>query len=203
MVEEIRDLIDKINQEGIQAAEQKAKHIEEEARQRVAEILQKAKAEAEKLIEDAKKEISGYQESARASLKQAGRDLLLDLKKELNEILGRLVTFQIKEALKPQEMAQIIYSLIKEYKGKEKGDIVVSLNKADLEKLEKAMFSALQGEIKSKIVLKPSEEISAGFLISYDSGKSYFDFTDTALVEYISMYLKPKLTEILQDPSAK
>jgi vacuolar-type H+-ATPase subunit E/Vma4 len=46
--------------------------------------------------------------------------------------------------------------------------------------------------------VQPSEDISSGFIISYDQGKSYFDFSDKALAEYIAGYLKPQLSEILK-----
>ena len=52
-------------------------------------------------------------------------------------------------------------------------------------------------------MLKPAEDILGGFTISFDSGKSQFDFTDQALAEYIGQYLKPKLEEILQAATEK
>jgi len=48
-------------------------------------------------------------------------------------------------------------------------------------------------------VLTSGEEISGGFTISFDSGKSCYDFTDKALADYIGTYLKPKLNQILQE----
>jgi len=57
--------------------------------------------------------------------------------------------------------------------------------------------------VKSGIVLKPSEQISGGFLISFDRGRSAYDFTDQGLAEYIGGYLKPKLNRILQDAIQK
>ncbi|PIW68507.1 MAG: V-type ATP synthase subunit E, partial [Candidatus Omnitrophica bacterium CG12_big_fil_rev_8_21_14_0_65_42_8] len=53
-------------------------------------------------------------------------------------------------------------------------------------------------EAKKGIVVRASDEISVGFTISFDAGKSQYDFTDKALAEYIGVYLKPKLSEILK-----
>jgi len=50
MAEEIRDLIEKINQEGIKAAEEKAQNIEAAAKQRADNILSHARLEAEEMI---------------------------------------------------------------------------------------------------------------------------------------------------------
>lgn len=196
MTEEIKDLIEKIQQEGIQAAQDKAKEIEAFARRQAEEIVKKAKAEAEKLISEAKEQIAKREENTRILLQQAGRDVLLGLRKEINAMLERLVISGIRQALTAEELTKILTTLIKNYHGKE--NIIVLLKEEDLEKLEKAFLEALKEETKKGIALHPAEDIQAGFIISYDNGKSYYDFTDEALAEYIGSYLKPKLKEILK-----
>jgi len=198
MAEEIKDLIEKIQQEGIRVAEDKAKEIEAKARQQAEELLKKAKTEAEKIISQAKAETAKTQESTKVLLQQAGRDLMLTLRKEINTLLDRLIVSGAKEALRPEELTRIIASLIKNYHQKDQENIIVSLNKTDLEKLEAGLLSELGREAKKGITLKSQDEILAGFIISFDAGKSHFDFTDKALADYIGTYLKPKLKEILQ-----
>jgi len=198
MAEEIKDLIEKIQQEGIRVAEDKAKEIETKARQQAEELLKKAKTEAEKIISQAKAETAKTQESTKVLLQQAGRDLMLTLRKEINTLLDRLIVSGAKEALRPEELTRIIASLIKNYHQKDQENIIVSLNKTDLEKLEAGLLSELGREAKKGITLKSQDEILAGFIISFDAGKSHFDFTDKALADYIGTYLKPKLKEILQ-----
>ncbi|MFH1622747.1 MAG: V-type ATP synthase subunit E family protein [Candidatus Omnitrophota bacterium] len=197
MAEEIKNLIEKIQQEGIQAAEDKARQIEEQAKQKVNHILEKAKREAEKITQDAKANAAKMEESAKASLKQAARDLLITLRKEINSMLDKLIVSQVGQALDAHELSKIITLLIKECKDKAKEEIMILLKKEDLQKIEKGLLSELKEETKKGIVLKPSEDITGGFIISFDSGKSHYDFTDKALAEYISLYLKPKLGKIL------
>jgi V/A-type H+-transporting ATPase subunit E len=196
MADQIKDLIEKIQQEGVRAAEDKAKEIKNQAERQAEEIIKKAKLEAGKLIREAKEEIAKSQESSKILLKQAGRDLIISLKKEINKILDKLILFNVRQALSPEELAKILSSLIKNYSAKE--NVIISLNKEDLRKLEKGLLDTLKEEVKKGITLRPSDDIQAGFIISYDSGKSYYDFTDTALTEYIGSYLKPKLKEILE-----
>jgi len=198
MAEEIKDLIEKIQQEGIKAAEDKAREIENQARLKAEEMVKKAKAEAEKLISVALEQIAKTQESSQVLLKQAGRDMILSLRKEINAMLDRLIISAAKEALKPQELAKIISSLVKHYNEEAKTNIVVSLNQNDLVKLEEGLLSELGRDAKKDITLRGEDDILAGFMISFDSGKSQFDFTDQALSEYIGSYLKPKLKEILE-----
>jgi V/A-type H+/Na+-transporting ATPase subunit E len=199
MAEDIRDLIEKINQEGIKAAEEKAHNIEAAAQQRANEILAHTQRESEEMIAAAKDRICRDDEKAKILLDQAGRDLLLSLRKEINAMLGRIVIFEIQQALTPETLFKLLSDVVRNYSVDEISDISVLLNKEDLEILEKNFLYKLKEETKKKIILNPSAEISGGFTISFDSGKSCYDFTDKALAEYIGTYLKPKLNQILQE----
>src|SRR3989338_169670 len=198
MAEDIKNLIEKIQQEGIKIAEDKAKEIEARARKEAGRILQEAQDKAEKLSSDANERISKMQEKQKTLLAQAGRDLLLVLRKEINASLDKLVGLEGKNTLTPDLLTKIISELIKGYRGKSEGQIAVSLRKEDLELLEKGLLHKLQEEVKKGLTLKAGDDIKAGFVISYDGGKSQCDFSDKALAEYIGAYLKPKLAELLK-----
>jgi len=199
MAEEIRDLIEKINQEGIKAAEEKAQNIEAAAKQRADDILAQARLEAEEMIAAAKDRIRREDEKGKTLLAQAGRDLLLSLRKEINAMLGRIVVSDIQQALTPEALFKLLSEVVRNYNAGESSDIMVLLNKEDLETLEKNFLHKLMEETKKKIILRLAEEISGGFTISFDDGKSCYDFTDKALAEYIGTYLKPKLNQILEE----
>ena len=198
MAEEIKELIAKIQEEGIKTAEAKAKEIENSARKNAEEIVARARSDAEKIIAEAKGKAKKAEESTNALLKQAGRDLILGLRKEINTLLNKIAVSGARHALAPEELVKIIAGLIKEHHLKEGENIVVSLRKEDLEKIEKGLLAELSEKVKKGITLKSSEDVSGGFIISFDSQKSHFDFSDNALADYISTHLKPKLNEILK-----
>lgn len=199
MAEEIRDLIEKINQEGIMAAEEKAQAIEASAKQRADEILDKAKREAEEIIAAANDRVRREDEKEKTLLAQAGRDLLLSLRKEINAMLGHIVVSEVRHALTPEALSEIIKEAVRNYSAGEQSDIMVFLTARDLEILEKHYLERISEETKKTILLKPSEEITGGFTISFDNERSYHDFTDKALADYIGTYLKPKLNRILTE----
>src|SRR4030043_594003 len=199
MAEEIQSLIEKIQQDGINVAEEKAKEIEDRAKKQADLILENARIQAERLLSEAKDNLAKMEQSQKALLAQAGRDLMLTLKKEINAMLERLILQEIQGSITPEVMADILGRIIKEQATLGKEDIIVTLKKADLDKLEKNFLARLKEEAKKGIVLKPSEEVRAGFLISFDNAKSHYDFSDQALSEYIGTYLKPKLAELLKN----
>lgn len=196
MAQEIKDLIEKINQEGIQSAQKKAREIEDKARQEADEILKNAKRESERLITEAKSAIERTEQKEKALLAQAARDILLSLKKEINDLLSRIVVSDLQQMLAPEYLAKIILELLKSSTAR---DVVISLKKEDLDGLEKVYLSKLKEQTQKGITLKPSQDIRAGFTISFDAGKSCYDFSDKALAEYIGQFLKPKLNELLKD----
>lgn len=203
MADQIKELIAKIQQEGVEAAQAKAKRIEEEANARAQGIIARAEKQAHQLLTQAKDEIPRMEQSSKITLEQAGRNLLLKLHEEIDALLKRIILLNLRQALKPQELTKIIVSLIENAETKDKADIIVTLNKKDLEKLEQDFLGNLKEEVKQGVTLKSSEDLQAGFIISYDQGKSHFDFSDESLAEYIAAHLKPALSEIFKQSAKK
>ena len=198
MAQEIKDLIAKIQQEGIQAAEEKAAQIKAQADSDSAKIIAEAKIEAQKIIEQAKSQAKSQKDSTQAALKQAGRDLLISLRQEIIAMLERLIKSDLRQALSAKELSVIIGSLIKNAPLTLGSQIIVSLNKQDKDKLEQGLLKELIETTKKQIVLKAQDAIDSGFIISFDAGKSIFDFSGQALSDYISGSLRPELSKILK-----
>lgn len=198
MAQEIKDLIAKIQAEGIKIAEEKAKEIEARALSTAEKIINQANSQAKKIIADAGEQVVKDRHSAEASLDQAGRDFLILLKSRINVMLDKLVTENIRQSLTSEELTKIILLLIKGAGNKSGSEVTITLSHEDAKLLEKSFLSKLIQESKSQIVLKSSDEISAGLRISFDAGKSHFDFSDKALAEYICANIKPELNRILK-----
>ncbi|NYT16405.1 MAG: hypothetical protein GKC06_00120 [Methanomicrobiales archaeon] len=198
MPEDISDLIEKINQEGIRAAEEKARLIESAAQQKADAILNQAKIEVEEMISAAHERIRREDERERALLAQAGRDLLLTLREEINAMLKRIVVADTRQALTPEVISGLLTELIRNYSTAERTEVIVMVNGNDLELLEKHYLNRLRKETERDISLRQRGDIQGGFTISFDGGRSSYDFSDRALAEYIVSCLKPKLKKILQ-----
>jgi vacuolar-type H+-ATPase subunit E/Vma4 len=112
-------------------------------------------------------------------------------------MLGRIVVSDIRQALTPEALARLLSDVVRNYSAGESSEITIFLNKEDLERLEKNYLYKLREGTKKSIILRPAEEISGGFMISFDDEKSRYDFTDRALADYIGTYLKPKLNQVL------
>lgn len=200
MSQQVQELIDKIKTEGLQAADQKAREIEEQARRKAQGILNEANQRAQDLLQEAAEEIQRKQEAARTALQQASRNTLLSLKKEIQKLLQRIVAAQVADALTPQKLSDFISQIThKAIDGKSSdGGIEVALSPKDLQELRDGFLAKLQKQLKHPVDFKASEDIGKGLTISFDNGKSSFDFSQEALAEYLSVYLNEELTALLK-----
>ncbi|MDO8489643.1 MAG: hypothetical protein Q7S42_06020 [Candidatus Omnitrophota bacterium] len=198
MAKEIKDLIAKIQSEGVKVAEDKAREIEAKAHVQAQLIIAQAHAQAKKIISDAQEQADNTKRSMDAALNQAGRDFLITLRAQINMILERLVAENIRQSLNSEELSKIILALVKGATDKAGSQIIITLSTEDRKHLEKFFLKKLIEETKTQSVFKSSDEIGAGLRISFDAGKSYFDFSDTALAEYIILNIRPELGRILK-----
>lgn len=203
MAEDLKKLIEKIQKEGVEAAKIKALEIEAEANAHAKVTIQKAKEEANRLLDEAKDEISRQKEAALSLLQQAARDTVISLRQELLKKFSSIIKQETHQALKSKDLAEILFKLIKECCKDPGSNIEITLSKEDADKLTQVFISGFKEELKKGITLKTSDEISGGFLISYDCGKSQFDFTDSALAEYLAQYVGGRLDEVLTPQAPK
>ncbi len=199
MSENLKGLLEKINQEGIKSAEEKAMVIEDKAGKNAEKILGDARKLADEIIRKAKAEAEKTKASADLSVKQASRDLLLGLKEDIRKTLNKIIAGEINQALSSEEIAGILAGLIDKYaeKNGKADDIKILVKKEDLEKIKNTFVSKLKDKIKAGVEFRPSQNINAGFSISFDKGKSYFDFSDEGLLEALSAYLNPELAKLI------
>lgn len=205
MPEDLKKLIEKIQKEGVEAARAKALEIETEAKARAEEIVSKAKEEANRMIKEAGAEILRQKEANLSLMQQAARDTLISLRRELLCKLSNVIKQETRQALKSKDLAEILFKLIKDCCREPGSNVEITLSREDADKLTEVFISGFKEELKKGITLKTSDEISGGFLISFDCGKSQFDFTDSALAQYLSQYVSGRLDEILspQLPESK
>ncbi|MDP2980826.1 MAG: V-type ATP synthase subunit E family protein [Candidatus Omnitrophota bacterium] len=199
MSENLKGLLEKINQEGIKSAEEKARVIEDKAGKNAEKILGDARKLADEIIRKAKAEAEKTKASADLSVKQASRDLLLGLKEDIRKTLNKIIAGEINQALSNEEIAGILADLIDKYaeKNGKADDIKILVKKEDLEKIKNTFVSKLKDKVKAGVEFRPSQNINAGFSISFDKGKSYFDFSDEGLLEALSAYLNPELAKLI------
>jgi V/A-type H+-transporting ATPase subunit E len=201
MSEKLNQLLEKINREGVDQAQQKAKAIEDEARRQAVKITEEASRKAESIIGNANTEVQKFKDNAELTLKQAARDMLLSLKNEIRKTLEKIIHVEISSSLTSDDIAVLLKKAIDQFleRNGKPGDVMVLLKEEDIAKLKSGFIGKLKENLEEGIVFKPYSKINAGFAISFDKGKSFFDFTDEGLREVLRANLNPALSQILTE----
>src|SRR4030042_5994228 len=196
---QLKELIDKIKEEGVGEADKKAEEIINRAKDEASNIKDRARMEAETIISNAKIEVKQLEDAGREALRRAGRDLMLNIKNALTEIFDAIVRNEVKAAFSQDVIAEVLPVLIREWAKKGFGQIDVLLSHEDLKKLEKSLLDKLSRELKKGIAVRSHPRVQSGFRIAEREGNYYYDFTDEGISENLVQYLNPVFAEIIKN----
>lgn len=196
---QLKELIDKIKNDGVKSAEENAARIISEAEEKASVIIRKARENADTLRETAKADAEKTERSGKEALRQAGRDLVLTVKAEIEVLFGKVLEKETGTALNKELLAQVIISAVKALSESDKGGIEVLVPDKDLKGVEADLVSKLGSEMSSGIEIKPFKGLDAGFRISKKDGTAFYDFSDREIAAMLGRYLNPRLSELLAD----
>ena len=195
---QLKELIEKIKSDGIKEAEVKSSGIIKEAEAKAEDIIARAKKEASQITANAKEEAARSEQSGREALKQAGRDLVLNLQSRITDLFDVLLKKEAAAAMDEKVLGDTIVRLITSWKG-DVSDIQVLLSEKDLSNVEKYLLGKLSEQIKKGLEIKASANLDAGFLVSVKDGSAYHYFSAEGISEVLSEYLNPRLSALLND----
>ena len=194
----LESLIAKIKKDGIDEAKKTSVEIIEKAKGEAKAIIEEAQAQAQNAKIKAETSALKLESNAKASLKQAARDLTLALKSELRVLFERVLKDNVGQALSPDFMRELIVKIVNKWPAKKDSGKEVLANKVDKEKLEKLLLESLRKEAKTNIIeVKISKAVDRGFRIGMKGEDFYYDFTDQSILEALKQFLNPALRTIL------
>lgn len=187
MAEELQHLIERIRTEGVEKAETESSDIVTAAKANAEKIITEAKAQSAQIVAQAERDAEVFMVRSKQALEQSSRDLLLTVGTGIEKIFNALLKETVAGAMSAEVMADLINKLAEE------GATV---------KVSAEVLTVLQAEfaskLKSGIDLGADQDVLAGFKLVEKEGTAYRDFTDDAIVEALSEFLRPQLAEILK-----
>ena len=134
------------------------------------------------------------------AIAQAGRNLLISFRESVNRELKAITGEHVNAAYSSQSLAQLIITVVGQWAGKpEAEDMSVIMSSRDLNDLEGMLLAALKTKMTGGITLKANDNFDGGFRIAVNNGSVYYDYSSEAVVDMISNYLSPKVTELLKE----
>lgn len=193
MAEELQQLLEKIQHDGVEKAKAEA-----------ADILKKAKADADalaKAAEDkaaaakaqAEKDAAASAERAAKTIQQAARDTVLQVKEALAKLLENLLAKDVSTALAtPGETTRLALGAIQAL-GTNEADIAAGATLAN------ALKAQLAAEARTGIRVVLDETVGAGFSLRLDGGRVEHDFSEAAITAALVKRLRPDLAALLTE----
>ncbi len=197
---QLQELIDQIKNDGVKAAEYEADAILASAKAEAEKIVAEAKAEADKIIANAKSENDRIVKSGEDAIRQAGRNLLISFRESVNRELNVILGENVSAVYSSENLAKIVINVVESWAKKEDADsIEVVLNSESLKEFEDTILAGLKEKMICGVTLKANDNFDGGFRIAVNDGGAYYDYSAEAVVEMISNYLSPKITNLLKE----
>ena len=196
---QLKELIDTIHRDGVDKVRLESETLLNQARVQADGIVAAAQAQAEALLANAQREQERLARSGRESLKQASRDLLLGVRKQLEGLFSALLQEKSREALDDKTITAAIVAMISNWAPERQDKIEILLPKERFDSLLQALRQALAGKIASGIEIKPSAEVVNGFRVSEKDGHAYYDFSAASIAESLALFLNPAMAGIVAD----
>ena len=200
MAEELQSLLEKIQRDGIEKAAAERAEMLSAAEKEAEAIVAAAREEAAKLRSAAENEAEALKKRAESAIRQAARDILLDLKSELKKRLEAIVRTRLDEGLSADFMAGLVADIAKAVMSdpaRSAGSLEVMAAPAKCEELTARLAAAVGADMVSKISVFPNSAAGRGLKISADGDQVFFDFSDSALTEMVCEYAGSKVSAVI------
>ena len=206
----VQELIDRIRDQGVQAAQEKADRLLRDARQQAHEIVSQAKGEAEAAQAKARTETEAYRQASLDALRLAARDTVLDLEARVLARFEEFVKRLVVSATRDKELVRSIVLVLAGHAAEEfiqDKEVEVRISSALLEGQTDPVFKeegklAILGlssdMLREGLELVPDSEVEGGARVRLVQDKLEIDLSDRAIARMISQRLIPRFKAIME-----
>jgi V/A-type H+-transporting ATPase subunit E len=206
----VQNLIDRIRDQGVQAAQAEADRLLRHARQQAQEIVSQAKAEAAAAQEQARAEIEAHRTAALDALQLAARDTVLDLEARVLARFEEFVKRLVVSATRDKELVRSLVLVLAGHAAEEfiqDKEVEVRISSSLLEGQTGPVFKeegklAILGlssdMLREGLELASDSEIEGGARVRLVQDKLEIDLSDRAIARLISQRMIPRFKAILE-----
>ena len=203
MSQELQGLLDRIQKEGVEAAQKQRDEIVAAAKSNAESIIQRTNMEAEAILKTTREEVKKIEERSKATIQQAARDILISLEAELTKRMKKCVKTAVSDAMTVPVITEIIKKMVEAYSKCTKGEIKldVVLAQKDVDGLFESIKSSIIKDLKADPNIIKGTGFSSGLKIGFSGSDVFFDFSDSTITDLVCEFLSPKLSATLKGES--
>jgi V/A-type H+-transporting ATPase subunit E len=188
-MEDLQSLLEKINRDGVEKAEAKAREIVAEAEAKAAAIIAAAREEAEKTAREAAKKAEDSARRAAETIRQSARDTVIETHAAVTACLEKLLKAGVSAALDEE-------ATVKSLAAGAIGSIAGGGEIRCPEKFARALAAELAGKGAFEVV--SDETVGSGFSVRIDGGRIEHTFTAEAVSSELARRLRPDLAALVK-----
>jgi V/A-type H+-transporting ATPase subunit E len=204
----VQSLIERIRDQGVQAAQDEANRLRSEAKKQASEIVAEALAQADAERAKARAEIDAYQTAALDALHVAVRDTVLELKARVRTRFEEFVKRLVVSATHDMELIRSIVLVLAGQAAEQliqNKDIEIRISKALLDgeagfqdEAKQAVLGLSSDMLREGLVLVSDDEIEGGARVRLVQDRLEIDLSDRAIAKLISRRILPRFNAILE-----
>jgi V/A-type H+-transporting ATPase subunit E len=206
----VQNLVDRIRDQGILAANEKASKILRDAEAKSAKMLADAKREVEHLRETTRIEIEANHAAALEALKLSARDAMLQLKAKVSSEFEVFVQRLVTSATRDEQFIKTIVLVLAGHVQEELiGDKDIQILISDLiltgkpnetlgERGKQTILTLSSEMLREGVELIPSSDIEGGANVRLVKDKLEIDLSDKAISRLLYQRMMPRFQAILE-----
>ena len=191
MAEELQQLLEKIQRDGVDKANAEAAAIIAKAKTEADALVKKAQEDAAAAEAKGKADAEAYAARARETISQAARDTVLKVREDVTKLLTKLLAQDVSAAL-ATEAVPLAAAAVKELVTGSGAEVAASAKFVD------ALRAQLAAQAQNGVKVVADEMTGAGFTVKLDNGRVEHDFTDAAISEALAQRLRSDLAALLK-----
>lgn len=199
MSDKLKELTDKLYNEGLSKGKREGEQLLEEARKEAEGTIAAANSQAARILAKAEQDAADLRRKAESDIRMASQQALQATRTDIENLLvGNISSGKIGSLLsEPDFLKSLIETVASKFSAEEGVDLALTLPEKLQSQLEPWIVSELAGKLDKGVSAYFTKKISGGFNIGPKDGSYFISLTDETFRSLISEYLRPVTRKIL------
>jgi V/A-type H+-transporting ATPase subunit E len=201
MADSIRELTEKIYNEGVVKAQAEAELILAQAKNEAEDLVRAAREAGQNIREQARREAEEISRKAQSEMRLAAQKAMSNLKQTIAEtLISKQLNSIVAKAFDDRKFVEeLLLQVVRNWNRQpgEKAEPDVRVAPDVLAGMDEFFQSKLLAELNRGVEIRPDPAIRSGFKIGPVNGNYVISFTNEAFDSYFRSYLNPKTWELI------
>lgn len=196
MTQDLQQLLEKIQRDGVEKAQGEADSIVANAHSQAKAIVEQARTAAETLKSEAQESAQAFERRADETIRQAARDAVLHVEKAVTRLFEQLLLKGVNESFRTNQqlVGELAEAAVRAYMTDDSSvEVVGAAPLADY------LRANLAAAAKDGVTVVTDETTGSGFEVRLAEGRIVHSFSGQAVSEALAQQLRPRLAKLMRE----